>query len=204
MKIFKIIQTPIVKITGICLVLYFGLFANKENPASLGNRLSPDNIKKNVSEATKQVKFISTNLREAKEVIKQREAQQKSLQNNPQILAQETGKNFEDIAQGAGQDASACGDTALISYGVYTSDEKQIDFVASEEILIGKNPDSFIGKNIIAMKQQGIRNIKAFQGQNYSDKKVMKLLEKEKQDLIYKVILVNLKKSPENNSKFCK
>lgn len=76
MKISELLKNPIIKSIGIIVILYFALFANKENPHSLGNRLSSENIKKNLDIATKQTKFIASNVKTARQLAKEKELEQ--------------------------------------------------------------------------------------------------------------------------------
>jgi hypothetical protein len=63
----KILKNPLIKITGIILILYFALFYNNHDSRSLNKRLSADNIKESLELAKKQQEFISNNIKEAQE-----------------------------------------------------------------------------------------------------------------------------------------
>ena len=58
---------PLIKIIGIALILYYGLLHNKEHPDSLGNRLSTDHIKNNISDASEKSAYIITNIKKLEE-----------------------------------------------------------------------------------------------------------------------------------------
>lgn len=63
-----ILHNPIFKIIGIFLILYFGLYTNKEHPDSLGNRLSKEKMQENFKEVKSNSYFIVENLRKAEEL----------------------------------------------------------------------------------------------------------------------------------------
>jgi FtsZ-interacting cell division protein ZipA len=66
----KIINNPIFRICGIIAILYYGLFQNKSNPESLGNRLSPERIKSNLSDISEKSVYIIQNVGKAQELQK--------------------------------------------------------------------------------------------------------------------------------------
>lgn len=196
MKIFQLLKNPIVKTIGIIFILYFALFANKKNPESLGNRLSTENIKKNLNEVSQKSKFIITNVKTAKEFAKEKEMQNASEKNNAKIT-------FEDVENGSGDLLTACGDEVEISYGFYDQNDKQLEFIDSEKLIIGSKKNSAIEENLINMKQSGVRNIKVPHNFISNDKKLDNFLKFNQSDLKYRVTLLNLKK--DNNSKIiCK
>ena len=63
-----LVKNPLLKIVGVLAILYFGLYANKKDPDSVGNRFSAEKVKKNVDEATSRGLFIVDNLRKAEEI----------------------------------------------------------------------------------------------------------------------------------------
>ncbi len=91
MKIFNLGNHPLVKVVGISAILYFALFANKENPESLGNRLSSEKIKKNVSEVKEKSHFIITNL----EMAHRAAAQQHQTEQKPKLIEESIEKKTE-------------------------------------------------------------------------------------------------------------
>jgi len=180
MKIFELLQNPIIKTIGVILVIYFALFANKETPQSLGNRLSPENLKKNFSEVSEQSKFIITNVKAANEYSK--------LKNTAII-------STEDIENGPSEIKVACGDEVEISYGIYTKEGKQIIFFEAKKLIIGSKTIPIIEKNIIGMNSGGIRNINIPQDFLTEEPDLSKILASEKTDLRYQVTVLNVKKS---------
>lgn len=153
MKIFELLRNPLIKGVGIVLILYFALFANKEKPDSLGNRLSSEQIKQNFNEIQNKSKFIITNVKAAQDLAKEKEAQRKiAEQNVPKIT-------INDLEIGTAEPSAACGDAVEISYGLYSPEGKQLEFVSSKKIIIGTDKNSVIEKNIIGMGNGGIREI---------------------------------------------
>lgn len=185
MKIFELLRSPLVKGIGILLILYFALFSNKENPNSLGNRLSTENIKKDLSEAQEKSKFIIANVRVAQEVSKERAAQQQAA----------TQISIEDLEIGVGEDKVSCGDQVEISQGIYKKDGGQIDLINSKKFIIGTKVEEFIEKNIIDLKQGAIRNINIPYGFQSSDKKIAELLKFNATDIKYQITILDIKKN---------
>ena len=78
----KLIKNPLVKAIGIILILYFGLFYNKENPSSLGNRLSGENIKKGLNDVSQKSVKIIGGIKKAEEIQKREISKQQEQQNS--------------------------------------------------------------------------------------------------------------------------
>lgn len=188
MKIFELLRNPLIKTIGIALVLYFALFANKEKPESLGNRLSSENIKKSFSEAQNQGKFIITNVKIAQEIAKEKAEEQKLASQNISDIA------TSDLEIGAGEQSVACGDEVEISYGIYTKSGKQLEFLNSKKFVIGENQNPVIEKNIIGMKRGGIREINIPYNYRTEDKKLIELLKFNATDLKYQITLLSIVK----------
>lgn len=184
MKILELLKNPIIKTIGIVTILYFALFSDKKNPESLGNRLSPEKIKQHVSDVTEKSKFIITNVQVAKEALKNQPSQQVSDESVAQI-------SIEDLDAGEGEESLSCGSEAEIIYGIYTKDDKQLEFSKPEKIIIGGRKNYLIEKNIIGMKKSGIRVIKVPQKFQTGDKKLYELLKFNQTDLKYQVTLLS-------------
>ena len=75
--IFNILRQPLVKLFAVILILYFGLFYDKTNPDSLGNRLAPERLRKDFNEVQEKTFFIVSNLKEAKELNAKKETTEK-------------------------------------------------------------------------------------------------------------------------------
>jgi hypothetical protein len=191
MKIFDLLRNPFVKITGVVLVLYFALFANTENPNSLGNRLSSDNVKQDLSEIKEKSKFIVTNVKVAQGIAKEREAQQKA----------EAKISFEDLESGEGEEKVSCGNIVEISYAIYNKSGKQLEFSESKKLTVGSKENLLVEQNIIDMKRGGIRNIIIPYGFKTDDKKLESMLTFNESDLKYQITLLNITKATAVNSK---
>ncbi len=66
----RLIHNPIFRICGIGVILYYGLFQNKYDVDSLGNRLAPEKIKANLSDMSNKGSYIVDNVRKAEELKK--------------------------------------------------------------------------------------------------------------------------------------
>jgi hypothetical protein len=190
MKIFDLLRIPIIKWTGIALILYFGLFANTQNPNSLGNRLSKENVQKNFKEARERGKFIVVNVKMAQEIAKEKEAQEK--------LAKERGGmiSINDLDSGTGEKIIGCNDEVEFSYVIQTKDGKEVNSIKKpQKTIIGSKQEKTIERNIIGMKEGGIRSINVPFGSQTDDKKLDTLLKLNGQDLQYLVTVSKIKKS---------
>lgn len=183
MKVFELLRSPLVKIIGITVILYFALFSNKENPNSLGNRLSPAKVKEHLNEVQEKSRFIVSNVKMAQELNKEKAAQ---LQPTPITI--------DNPELGSGEDVVACGDEVGISQGVYTKDGQQLNFFNSKIFIIGSKDEDFIEKNITGMKKDGVRNINIPYGSQPDDKKLQELLKFNATDLKYQITILSLKK----------
>lgn len=153
MKIVNFVRHPLVKTTGIVLILYFALFSNKQNPNSLGNRLSTERIKQNLGEVQEKSKFIVTNVKKAQQIAKEQELQQQEEAQNISPIT------IANLNPGAGDKMASCGDQVSIIYGLYSKNGKKLEFVNPKQLVIGSNELPTLEKNIIGMKQYGIRDI---------------------------------------------
>lgn len=191
--ILQILRNPIVKAIGIGLIFYFALFANKQSPKSLGNRLSPENVKKELEVAKDKGQFIVTNVKIAKNLAENKELQSQLAKSPATTIS------FDDLEIGTGDLMLACGDEAEISYGIYTANSQQMDFVDSERLVIGANTKTFLEKNLIGMKLSGIRNITIPRGSQINDLKIMQFLNRSGTDLKIQVTLLALTKTTTPN-----
>jgi hypothetical protein len=189
MKIFTIINNPLFKIAGIGLIVYYGLFSDKSTPESLGNRLSSKNLEKDFNEVKEKSRFIVTNVGAAQQAVtKTNVILPDQTQNSAQVSTSE-------LEIGKGDEVVACGDEVEISYGIYTQDNKQLEFVKQEKLIISSNHNPLIEQNIIGMKQDGIRNLNFPQNFISGDKKLGELINFNKSAIRYQVTLLSLVKS---------
>lgn len=183
-KILDFLRIPLVKIIGICAILYLALFSEKQNPNSLGNRLSKEKVTKNLSDAKERSRFIISNVRTTKEAaIKQ-----------DKIYQPDAGAkiSIEDIDVGKGDIAVSCGSTVEFSYGIYSSDNKQIKVVSSEKLVVGGGTNKIIENNIFGMRQGGIRNIKIPHNFKTDNRDMTDLLKFYNADIRYQLFLVSV------------
>jgi len=188
--IFKLLRNPIIKIIGISVILYYGLLANKEKPGSLGNRFSSEQIKKDFSEVREKTVFIAENVKLAREIAQEKEAEKEAAATNPALQL-----SVKDLEEGVGENIS-CGDSAYINYGIYTKDGRQLEFKENQILVIGNKSNWLLEKNIIGMKQAGSRYINIPQGSQVNDSKITEYLNSNKSDLKYQVTLLAFTKNP--------
>lgn len=197
MKLFNITRHPLVKWSGILAILYFALLSNKDNPRSLGNRMSSENIKKSLREAKEKSDFIIENVKMAKSFSAvNTSTQTPSIPQKPSIFAQ-------DLAIGSGDLALSCGNEAVISYEIYTTDATQIEFVNSKQLFIGSKSEPFFEENLIGMKLGGVRSINIPSADAINDQKIIDLMKKHNSELRIQVTLLSLLPAEDKNF-FCK
>ncbi len=197
MKILELLRNPLIKGIGICLVLYFALFANKQHPKSLGNRLSPENVKKDLEDATSKGSFIISNVKMANELAKNPDLQNKLKETAP--VTPPADISIEDLDLGAGDKTVACGDEVAFAYGVYGKDGRQLDFVSSQKFIIGSQANVLLEKNITGMKAGGIRYINIPRGTQIADPKIARLLIRSDSDLRVQVTLLSFATTASQN-----
>ncbi len=197
MNPYFIFKNPIIKIVCVALVLYFALLKDKDNPASLGNRLSVDKIKYGIKQANQKSSTIISGIA----LAKQQEGNLKGgiLNNvvtdnqNEAKIKPLTGDHIitTDLEIGEG-DVVACGSEAEISYKITAkNDNQELQSILKEKILIGGNYDLLLESQIIGMKKGGLRKIEVFKSFKTEDQKLAKLLERGS-DLIYQIYLINI------------
>jgi hypothetical protein len=185
MKVFELLRNPLIKYPGIILVVYFGLFANKESPDSLGNRLSTEAVKKNFNQIQEKGKFIAANLQAAKDLESQR---QQARMSSSEVIVK------EDLEIGTSQEEISCGDEVEISYGIYDLKGKQLEFIEKNSLVVGSKKNVLIEQNIVGAKLNGIRSIKIPQYSRVDDSKLMNFLSFSNSDLKIQITILALKK----------
>jgi hypothetical protein len=196
MKLFNLTRHPLVKWSGILAILYFALFSNKDNPRSLGNRMSSENIEKSLREAKEKSDYIIENVKIARSLAGNPASQPSPI---PQISSITT----QDLNIGSGDLAISCGNEAVISYAIYKSDATQVEFVNSQELVIGSKSEPFLEENILGMKLGGIRSINILTTSSISDQKIIDLMKKHGPELKIQVTLLSLLPTEDKNL-FCK
>lgn len=199
----KLLQNPLVKVAGIVVIIYFALFANKNNPQSLGNRLSAERLKKDFSEIEQKGKFIAGNVQAARSYAK---AHEEEVARNPtsQNLPIKTVLEIKDVDPGVGKDPVICGAEieAFISLRLEKTDlgvVKNLNVKPEQKIVVGSKKDWFLEKNVLGMKKGGVREIKVPQGFK-EDAALEKLLQENNAPLVYQIILKDILQNPLPNS----
>ena len=183
----ELLRNPIIKITGLVLVLYFALFYDKKNPDSLGNRLSSERIAKNFHEAQEKSTFIMSNIERAHNL---RGATAATASSDP--LQNFSTLTIQDVEIGKEGGALKCGDEAEISYDIRVAGStNQLEFVPKEKLVIGSNVNPMIERKIVGMKKGGLRIIKIPKDFKSSNQKLAFLLKFNEAELQYAVTLIN-------------
>jgi FKBP-type peptidyl-prolyl cis-trans isomerase (trigger factor) len=126
----------------------------------------------------------------AQEIAKEKEAQEK--------LAKERGGmiSINDLDSGTGEKIIGCNDEVEFSYVIQTKDGKEVNSIKKpQKTIIGSKQEKTIERNIIGMKEGGIRSINVPFGSQTDDKKLDTLLKLNGQDLQYLVTVSKIKKS---------
>lgn len=192
-KISNFLRIPLVKIVCILVILYFALFSETNNPNSLGNRLSKEEISKNLREAKEKSRFIVSTVNTARDLSKNKVSQ-------PDVAAK---ISIEEIDSGGGDLEVSCGSEVEISYGIYDAHNKQIKSVSSEKLVIGSNLNEIVEKNISSMKQGGIRNIRIPRNFKTHNNSINDMLKFYDSDIRYQISLISLKAPISGSSISC-
>ena len=200
MSVFhKLLKNPIIKIAGIFLILYFGLFADKENPNSLGSRFSKSQLNHDLSDVKQKSHFIIANLSAAKSSPDLILAQDKAKY-DANILSSIITK---DLNLGEGEDIIKCGDIVEISYSINIQENNsQLEFVDRDFLVIGSKQNTLLESKIIGMKRKGVRIINIPRNFKSFNQKLSLLLKFNDADLNYRVEILDFK-SGNNSSTRC-
>lgn len=189
----RLLKNPIVRACGVAMVLYFALFANKENPESLGNRLSADNVKKNLGDMKEKGKFIAVNVKAAQDVAKQMKSMPK-----PVVKAENfAGIKVSDLTKGEGA-AAICSDEVIVDYGLYGNKGKQLYFISSEKFTLGQRQNWLLEKHILGMQKGTVRSLMIPQNFDTDNAKIKQYLLTNRTGIEFKITLNEIK--PVNSS----
>jgi hypothetical protein len=193
MNIFKLLRNPLIKIIGVGIILYFGLLHDKHNPDALGNRLAPDVIKNDLSDAREKGKFIISNVALAKQIAEENE--KKKIATAAKIITVST----IDISTGFGEDKTACGDIAEINYEIFTDnpEAKKVAFREKEKLILGNKENEVIENNIINLSKDAVRDIKVPADFNANNPELKKLLETHHTGLRYHITILSFIHNPD-------
>ena len=172
MKIEEIIKNPLVKLAGIITILYFALFTNKENPDSMGNRFSSEQLKKDFNDIKEKSKLVTLGIaqRNNAQNIAKDETINKTQEN---LTSSDSGKKIElseniydfskfivnDSSLGDISKKSDCGNEVVISYQIYSEKQKLLQNAQSKTLIIGAKEDLVLEKYSKNMGKKGIRAI---------------------------------------------
>lgn len=196
--ILELLKVPLVKIIAAVVILYFALFYDKNNPDSLGVRLSSERIKQNLNDVEEHGRFIISNIHKVKEMSPNGINAKQMEDENFDLLT------IQDDKIGAGEELK-CGDEVDVSYIIRVTDStSQLEEVKQEKLVIGNNIHSFIEKKIIGMKLGGVRTIDIPRTYKTSDQKLKFLLKFNETNLQYKVTLLHISPVSALNSAGCK
>lgn len=187
-KIFDLLRKPFVKIVGVSIVLYFGLFYRNDSYDSLSKRLAPDHVKQNFNEVQEKSKFILTSLNSARQAAYGKsDSHFDDTQNFAEI-------SIKDVEFGKGENFLQCGFEAEISYDLRIKDSiSAIESITGEKILIGSNLNLLFEKKLLGMKVGGTRIINIPRNFKSTNQKLAFTLKFNEADLQYYVTLSNLR-----------
>ena len=186
MKIIRIIQKPIIKAFGILVILYFALFNNKENPESLGNRLSTESIKKNFGEAFQKSQSVITNVKFAGEKVKDQEKEREDKFQKYEV-------GYLKVSKGEGEEIVDCSDYVSLSYKII-DDEDRLLAERQENLSVGSGKNLLLERNIFGMKVGEIRSLIIHQDYDGPDNLVKEIVERYKRDIKYEITIINFNK----------
>jgi hypothetical protein len=185
------LKNPLIKIIGVVAIIYFGMFYDNDHPDSLGNRLSIDNVKKNINEVQQKVSDISQTIEIAK-------------QNNQQISAERkfSELSFEKVFVGTGNNFIECGDEVNIIYKFYDDQNRILEMSENSQIIaFQSNEDlilTLIAQNISGIKNGAIIRAKFLGKYKEADQKLNKLLKIANYNLNLEVYVLSINPNKNN------
>lgn len=189
---FELLKNPIFKLVGVSLVIYFGLFHDTRNPESLGNVVSPQNLKSEISDVKEKGQFIISSVHLANQLAQN--------QNNAQLL--DSPKNLKTVIKdkkvGEGEELS-CGDEAIFKYSVYDKKNKMIQIFNSRKFTLEKNKEHIINNETLGMKVGGTRSVYIPYGFKSEDKELIENMKFAASDLRYEITLISILKKQTNS-----
>lgn len=187
MKIIRIIQNPIIKTVGIFVILYFALFANKENPESLGNRMSKENIKKNLGDVFRKGHDAMTTIETA--------GQEAQIEEGKKFKKfEEYEVSYVKSSAGKGDEKIDCADYVILTYKI-SDDENKVLTQRSENLTVGSGKSLLIERNILGMKVGETRNLIISQDYDGPDNLVREIVERYNRDIRYEITITNFNKN---------
>lgn len=191
----KLLQNPLIKIAGICVILYFALFSNKHNPQSLSHRLSGERLKNKFVEMEEKGRFIASNVQAAKSYAKFKEVAPEQQKIEPVIA-----ETMKIINYGAGKDKVVCGSEVEVFLSLNSDSVRNIALKPSAKFVIGSKENWLLEKHILGMKVAGVREIRIPKGFKTEDPELKRFQKENNVELFYQIVLKAIK-APEANSK---
>lgn len=193
----KLLENPLIKVVGICVIIYFALFHNKNNPQSLGNRFSSQQIKKDLNDMQEKGKFIASNVQAVRSYTK---AQEVGPDGQVIMPTAELEVAVKDVGLGSGKKSVVCGEEVEAFISLNSDKARNLMTNPSAKFLIGSKEHWLVEKNIIGMKKGGVREIRIPQGFQSDDRDLTQFLQENKVDLTYQIILTKIIKDADPKS----
>ncbi len=213
--IHEILKSRLFRILGAITILYFALFSQKDNPESLANRFSSENIKKNKQIMSEKAKIIAENIKAARsesvshssahsvsdekfENGDQKQIDQVDNEQVSKINEVESGdKNIRirDILISASGASVSCGDEVKFIYAIFDHNLKIINSSQVLSVKIGKIGDDLVLKNVSLMRDGSSREVYIEQGAKISDKRIKAIMDRVKSPIKIQINLISVTKS---------
>ena len=156
--ILRLLKSPLIRLIGAVIILYYALFANTYEKDSLGNRLSKQTIEKNLEETKRKSLYIAINIKQAQDYSRNNISNNSPSDINSENKNSNSSANFpigiiiKDIHIGQGQEAR-CGDKITANYTVYDNDGNKLNNIINYTVKIDENSaKSIIKENLIGLK----------------------------------------------------
>lgn len=186
-----IVKNPIAKTIGIGLILYYALFANTEKPNSLGNRINKETLSKDIKQAQEKIGFIATNVKVARNL------------SNPKNKRAAQKIQTIDEKEGIGENIVECEDEVKFSGQIFSQDGRLIKKMPGQIVVIGSKSNSLIEKNILGMKELGVRIIAIPYNSTIKNREIAELMSNYSTSLEYKITVKSIEKSLDQSTKNC-
>jgi hypothetical protein len=191
----NLLKNPLIRIIGIIAILYVGLFSNTYEKESLGNRLSKDQVQKDLSDAKEKGFQIINHVKKAQEL------KEYNVTQNTSPAIDSSNLNLKDIKVGEGL-VAACGDSAVIAYKLFSGDQL-IDQIEKQNLVIGERKINYIiESSLIGFNVGGARVINIPEGYKFKDPILAQSLSGKK-DLHYEINLLAIKKPTNSTPQNC-
>ncbi len=213
--IHEILKSRLFRILGAITILYFALFSQKDNPESLANRFSSENIKKNKQIMSEKAKIIAENIKATRsesvshssahplsdekfENGDQKQIDQVDNEQVSKINEVESGDQnirIRDILLSSSGSSASCGDEVKFVYAIFDHNLKNISSSQILSVKLTKVGDDLVLKNILSMKEGSSREVFIERGAKVSDKKIKAIMDRVKSPIKIQINLISVTKS---------